>query len=209
MDGCTLIGNILAKWFYDFIYRYGKIPWDSGPRKELVELVDSGRIKPCRVIDLGSGTASNCVFLAQRGFDVTGVDYSESAVQLGIQRARKAGVSVDFIKDDLTDLRYVKGQFDFLVDYGTLDDLHPRDRDRYMKNIIRLTNDNSIFLLYCFEWPPRWWEKPIFNRMAMMPGEVERRFGRFFEIERYSGSKNPDYSKYPAGYAVYLMKRKQ
>ena len=41
-------------------------------RQELVELVESGRIKPCKAIDLGSGTASNCVFLAQRGFDVTG-----------------------------------------------------------------------------------------------------------------------------------------
>jgi 2-polyprenyl-3-methyl-5-hydroxy-6-metoxy-1,4-benzoquinol methylase len=58
----------------------------------LVELVESGRIQPCRAIDLGSGTASNCIFLAKKGFDVTGLDFSESAIELGRTRANEAGV---------------------------------------------------------------------------------------------------------------------
>jgi ubiquinone/menaquinone biosynthesis C-methylase UbiE len=63
------------KWFYELMYRYIKVPWDIGPRSELVEMVESGRIKPGRAIDLGSGTASNSLFLAEHGFDVTGVDF--------------------------------------------------------------------------------------------------------------------------------------
>ena len=65
-----------VKWFYEVLYGCFRAPWDIGPRKELVELVETGRLTPCTAIDLGSGTASNCIFLAQRGFDVTGVDFA-------------------------------------------------------------------------------------------------------------------------------------
>jgi len=202
-----MLGKRLAKWFYEFGYKHELVPWDGGPRSELVELVESGRITPGRAIDLGSGTAHNCIFLAQHGFDVTGVDYSRSAIELGRTRARKAGVSVVFIVDDLTDLRRITGTFDLLVDYGTLDDLPPSERSLYIQNVLPLTHPGTLFLLFCFEWFPRWWERPIFDRMAMKPGEVEQRFGKHFEIERISGRKKPDFSKFPPGYGVYLMKR--
>jgi SAM-dependent methyltransferase len=203
-----MLGKILAKWFYEFGYRYMQMPWDGGPRTELMELVESCHIEPCRAIDLGSGTASNCIFLAQHGFEVTGVDYAKSAIELGRARARKAGVCVDFIQDDLTDLHHVNGTFDLLVDYGTLDDLPPTERDLYVRNILHLTHPESWFLLFCFEWPPRWWERPLFDRMALEPGEVKRRFGAYFKINRISGTKKPDFSRFPPGYGVYLMKRK-
>lgn len=194
------------KAFYDFGYRYIRMPWDVGPRAELVELVENGRLEPCKAIDLGSGTASNCVFLAQHGFTVTGVDYSHSAIELGRSRAAEAGVSVEFIQDDLTDLRHVSGTFDLLVDYGVLDDLVPAQRDLYMKNIVPISHPGSRFLLYCFEWQPRWWERLYFYRMACDPGEIERRFGPHFEIERFASGKFD--SRFVLGWAAYLMIRK-
>lgn len=193
------------KLLYDLGYRYFRVPWDIGPREELVKLVESGRIAPCKVIDLGSGTASNCIFLAQHGFEVTGVDYSVSAVGLGRSRAQEAGVEVEFIQDDLTNLQHITGTYDFLVDYGTLDDLHGANRDLYMENVLPLTRKGSRFLLYGFVWEPRWWERPIHSRMAFEPGEVERRFGDYFEIERIAESSGM--TSYPRGYAVYLMTR--
>jgi len=60
------------------------------PRRELVELVESGRIKPGRAIDLGSGTASNVIYLAQHGFDALGVDFSPAAVENGRRMAQTA-----------------------------------------------------------------------------------------------------------------------
>ncbi|MDE3089388.1 MAG: class I SAM-dependent methyltransferase [Chloroflexota bacterium] len=197
------------KWFYELVYGRFRAPWDIGARKELVELVETGRIKPCKAIDLGSGTASNCIFLAQHGFDVTGVDFAAAAVELGRKRAAQAGVTVNFVQDDLTHLQHITGKFDLLVDYGTLDDLNNKDRDRYMQNVLPLTHPGSRFVLYCFEWQPRWWERLInlAERELLVPGEVERRFGKYFDIEKFSGWV--DYSKWPAGMAVYLMTRKE
>ena len=196
------------KWFYELVYGRFRAPWDIGPRKELVELVESGRLKPCRAIDLGSGTASNAVFLAQHGFDVTGVDFAAAAIDLGRKRAAQAGVKVNFVQDDLTNLRHINGTYDLLVDYGTLDDLTTKDRDRYMQNVLPLTHPGSQFVFYCFEWEPRWWERlfGVPNREVLAPGEVEQRFGEYFEIEKIAGKV--DYSKWPAGYAVYLMTRR-
>lgn len=176
------------KLFYELGYRFFRMPWETGPREELVGLVESGRIAPCRAIDLGCGTGSNAIFLAQQGFDVTGVDFAAPAIDKARTRAEAAGVAVTFVVDDLTDLRHVSGAFDFLVDYGALDDLRSKDRDLYVQNVVPLTHPGSRYLLWCFEWPLRRWERLIFRfaffgAMALEPGEAERRFGEYFEIE--------------------------
>lgn len=195
------------KLFYELVYGRFRAPWDIGPREELVELVESGRIQPCKAIDLGSGTASNCVFLAQHGFEVTGVDYAATAIELGRQRAEKAGVQVEFIQDDLTDLKYISGTYDLLVDYGTMDDLSGKNRDLYVQNILLLARPGSKFVFYCFEWHKRWWERPFYHLLACEPGEVQRRFHHYFEVEKIAGKVSD--KGFPAGYAVYLMVRNQ
>jgi ubiquinone/menaquinone biosynthesis C-methylase UbiE len=193
------------KWFYEVLYSRFRAPYDVGPRKELVELVESGRFKPCRAIDLGSGTASNCVFLAQHGFDVTGVDFAYAAIELGKRRAEEAGVTVDFVQDDLTNLRHINGKNDLLVDFGTLDDLNHKDRELYLKNILPLTHPGSLFLIYCFEWEPRWFEQLFPLKMAFDPDETQRHFGDHFHIERYAAGTYD--SRLMPGWAVYLMTR--
>jgi len=198
---------ITMKQFYEITYRYFRAPWDIGPREELVTLVKSGRIKPCRAIDLGCGTGANAIYLAQHGFDVTGVDYADAAIEKAQSRAREAGVQVNFIVDDLTNLRHIPGKFAFLLDYGVLDDLRPRQREPYLRNLLPLTHSGSHYLLWGFEYPMRWWEKFLpFYDVPFYPGEIEQRFGPDFKIERIAGKI--DYSKWPPGYAVYLMTRK-
>jgi SAM-dependent methyltransferase len=197
------------KLMYEMMYRYSfvSIPCDVGPRSALVKLVESGRVKPCRAIDLGSGTASNAIFLAQHGFDVTGVDYSSAAIEMGWDRARQAGVEVVFIQDDLTNHKQTNGTYDLLVDYGTLDDIPPSRRDLYVENVLPLSHPGSLFLLYCFEWEPRWWVRLIARRLgvAMIPGEIDLLLGKFFEIEVFS--KMESKPQYGLTWVVYLMTR--
>jgi len=195
------------KQFYEITYRYFRAPWDISAREELVSLVESGRIQPGRAIDLGCGTGANAIYLAQNGFEVTGVDFAEAAIEKARVRAKDSGVQVNFIVDDLTNLRHASGTFDFLLDYGVLDDLRLHQRDAYLRNMLLLTHSGSRYLLWGFEYPMRWWEKFVpFYDVPFHPGEIEQRFGRFFDIERIAG--RVDYSKWPPGYAAYLMTRK-
>ncbi|MRR56282.1 MAG: hypothetical protein EG822_17580 [Deltaproteobacteria bacterium] len=67
----------------DKIYRetpLEKIPWNvETPPETLVELVRSGRIKPCKAVDLGCGAGNQVVYLAGMGFGMTGIDSSTAA----------------------------------------------------------------------------------------------------------------------------------
>lgn len=57
------------KWLYEMMYRYSfvPIPYDIGPREELVRLVEGGCLDPCCGIDPDSGTANNAIYLPQHG----------------------------------------------------------------------------------------------------------------------------------------------
>jgi cyclopropane fatty-acyl-phospholipid synthase-like methyltransferase len=193
------------KLFYELGYRHFTMPWEGGARSELVDLVESGRLQPCRAVDLGCGSGANAVFLASHGFDVTGVDFAASALEKAARLADASEVHVEWVRDDLTHLTNLKGQFDLLVDYGALDDLGDRDRDRYVEQVTPLAKPGARFLLWCFEWSPRWWERAMPFAMAMEPGEVEHRFGDRFVIERLAGGFDP--KAFPPGYAAYLMTR--
>ena len=58
-----------------------KIPWNyETPPDALVSLVKSGKISPCKTIDLGCGTGNYAMYLAGLGFDVTGIDSSPTAI---------------------------------------------------------------------------------------------------------------------------------
>jgi cyclopropane fatty-acyl-phospholipid synthase-like methyltransferase len=161
------------KWLYEFFYRIPFIPiaWIFGPLvPPLVDLVENGRLPPGRAIDLGCGVGVEAIYLARNGFDVTGVDFSPTAIKRARRNAREAGVQVTFVEDDLTDLRQVSGTFDLLVDIGALYDLNQVDRNLYVRNILPLTHSDTRYLLMGFE-----------NKLP--PDEIERRFGQNFGIE--------------------------
>ena len=53
------------------------IPWNiESPPGQLVDLVASGQVQPCRTIDVGCGAGNQAIYLASRGYAVTGVDVS-------------------------------------------------------------------------------------------------------------------------------------
>lgn len=161
------------KWLYELLYRIPFVPieWIFGPLvPALVELVENGRVPPGRAIDLGCGVGVEAIYLARHGFDVTGVDFSPTAIKRARRNAREAGVQVTFVEDDLTNLRHVSGTFDLLVDIGALYDLNQTDRDLYVRNILPLTQSDTSYLLMGFE-----------NKLP--PDEIERRFGQDFDIE--------------------------
>lgn len=198
------------KLAYDLWYRHGTPPWVGGPRPELVRLVTDDTLTPGSAIDLGCGVGDNAIFLAQHGFTVTGVDFADAAIARANAKARDAGVAVSFIRDDLTRLRHVRGPFDLLVDYGTLDDLDSRGRDAYLREVVALTRPGTRFLLWCFEWTLAPWERATtailpFGGLALAPGEVAARFGHQFEITHIAGEQ--DLRGWPRGWAAYLMTR--
>lgn len=199
-----------GKWFYNLIYRFGA-PWELGVRRELRQLVESGRLRPApgdTAIDLGCGTGANTLFLAQNGWDTVGVDFSPVAIEKAKARSRGSGGPGDlrFVVGDLSaqSVKGAEGPFDFLVDYGTLDDLQEPHRTRMAELITRIAAPGARFLMYCFYGRSGDLPRPLRGRLSasIEPGEVEEKFGADWDIERIEGPNDEPKT------AVFLLTRK-
>lgn len=189
---------------YDLMYRVGA-PWEIGPRSELVELVTSGRLTPGRAIDLGCGSGENAIFLAEHGFEVTGVDFSPVAHAKARRAATASGIrNGAFRQGDLTAAAIdgVFGRYDLLVDYGTLDDLGGHRRRAMAATVHRLSGPGSAFLLWCFYDELRWWRRRGARFPGLKPDEESVLFGDAFIIDRLPAPKRG------TGFACFLMVRR-
>lgn len=85
--------------FWNKKFNDPKAAFNREPSRLLVEAV-RGR-KPGKAIDLGMGEGRNAIFLAKNGWQTTGVDLSDVAVEQAKKRAAEAGVKLDAVIDGL------------------------------------------------------------------------------------------------------------
>jgi SAM-dependent methyltransferase len=71
--------------------------------------------EPVRIVDLGCGTGSLAVLLAEHGSRVFGVDISGNMIRLARAKARAAGVAVDFVRGDAADPPFAEASFDLVL----------------------------------------------------------------------------------------------
>ncbi len=150
------------------------------------------RVKPCKTIDLGCGAGNYAIYLAGRGFDVTGIDISPAAIKIAKESAKKKRVKVNFVVADvLGDMKEVAGTFDFAYDWEMLHHLFPDKREKYVKNVHRLLNPGGKYLSVCFsEKDPefggtgKYRETPLGTVLYFSSGdELRELFGPYFIIK--------------------------
>ncbi len=129
-----------------------EIPWcHPEPPDQLVELVESRWARPCRTVEIGCGAGFSAVWLATRGFEVTGLDVAPSAVVLARQLAERRAVACAFEVADLTEpIVHHDGQFDLAVDWEVLHHIAPRFRARYVANVHRMLKPNGRYASWTF-----------------------------------------------------------
>lgn len=72
------------------------------------------REKSARILDIGCGTGRHSIELARRGYRMVGVDLSDAQLARAREKARDAGVEIDFQKQDARKLPF-KGEFDLAI----------------------------------------------------------------------------------------------
>jgi len=85
----------------------------------------------------------------KRGFDVTAIDISETAIAKARSRSVKEGLSIDFIRDDILDSRLDR-TFDLVLDRGCFHVLDPDRRSDYIETVSRLLEPDGHLFLKCF-----------------------------------------------------------
>lgn len=129
-----------------------RIPWNiATPPEILVTAVTTNLPKTCKAIELGCGAGNFVIYFSKMGYDCTGVDISENAIQIARNSALTAGAKCRFIAADVTgDLSGCDSTFDFAYDWELLHHVFPEDREKYINNVDRLLNSNGRYLSVCF-----------------------------------------------------------
>jgi methyl halide transferase len=140
--------SILEADHWDVQYRSSRLPWETGrPSAELTRVLTDWAVRPCRVIELGSGTGTNAVWLAARGFEVTAVDLSRLAIRRAIRRAARAGVGVRFRVGDLRGWQALGGPFDFFFDRGWYHAVRLEHPDGYFATLDHVLRPGALGLV--------------------------------------------------------------
>jgi SAM-dependent methyltransferase len=161
--------------FFEFAYLFGFKPWDSGVSPpELVELVDGPKaLTPARALDLGCGTGTNCKYLLEHGWDVTGIDYVPRAIRVAKVKAPAAKLMVG----DVTRLSEigVNGPFALMLDLGCFHSIADSRRDAYVKEAARVAGPGATLLMFAFGEKGR--GTPVATEL-----EIRARFSAAFDI---------------------------
>ena len=138
---------MINRVFFELLYFLRKARWDSGiSPPELLEHLNS--VSPGSALDLGCGTGTNAITMAQLAWDVVGIDISARAIKTARRKAKSAGADTIFIQGDVTELKGVQGPFDLVLDIGCFHTLSYRSQKRYAANLQKILLADGTFLLY-------------------------------------------------------------
>jgi SAM-dependent methyltransferase len=139
--------------FWDPFYtdRDKAVPFfKNAPDENLVSYCSRKLIEPPgKAMDLGCGPGRNSLYLAQQGFDVTGYDISDTAIQWAQERAAEKGIDVHFECKSVFEIQSEE-EFDFVYDSGCLHHLWPHRRVQYLEMISRSLKPGGCFGITCF-----------------------------------------------------------
>lgn len=136
------------------------------------------RLRGSRILDLGTGPATQAMDLAKRGFDVLGTDISPSAIKKAKAAAKAAGLKIEFRVDDILSSNLGSNLVDVIVDRGVFHVLPPEKRHVYVETVHRILRPNGWLLLKCFSDK----EPGTFGPYRIAATELRRPFHEKFEI---------------------------
>jgi SAM-dependent methyltransferase len=198
----------LSKDFPDWetLYKSQKVesmPWyNENLDSDLENELDHRKITNGIFLDLGTGPATQAIWLAKRGFMTTASDLSESA----IKRARNVYANeknVNFIADDILNSKLKANEFDYIFDRGCFHVLLPADRKKYITKIKQILKDSGILFLKCFSDKEPRQEGPY----KFSQEEISNLFNKYFKIDSiketvYQGTLDP----FPKALFVVMIK---
>lgn len=142
---------------WDARYRGGeRPPWDTGRvDAHLQAMVDGRSLAACPVLEIGCGTGTDALWLAARGFTVTAVDLSSTAIERARERAREAEASIDFAVGSFPPL--TEPAWDLVYDCGCFHTLDAEERAAFAREVAaRLRAGGSwLSIMGSTDGPPR------------------------------------------------------
>jgi SAM-dependent methyltransferase len=176
----------VKRFFFELRYWLGDVPWDTGiSPPELLAFL--GSHSPGRALDLGCGTGTNALTMAERGWQVTAIDFSSRALRVARRRCAHAGGAIVLARGDVAEMRAATGVYDLALDIGCFHSLEPGRRSSYARSLRQRVRPGTTFLLYAFlaeaasapiGWPSR--------------DEVDSTFSTFMDLRSFVAGVDRD-----------------
>jgi demethylmenaquinone methyltransferase/2-methoxy-6-polyprenyl-1,4-benzoquinol methylase len=103
------------------------------------------------VLDVATGTGSQAVAFARRGYNVTAIDLSEA--MLGVAHKKAGSGLVRFEAGDATRLRFGTDSFDVVTTSFALHDMPPSIRERVLQEMVRVARPGGAILIVDYSLP--------------------------------------------------------
>jgi len=138
---------------WDAAYQSGTPPWEIGrPQPAIVRVADAGElVEP--ILDSGCGTGEHALLAASMGFEATGVDVAQSAIERARAKARQRGLPAQFLVGDVLALDQVERlepPFRTVIDTGCFHTFDDADRRRYVGSLASVLEPGAVVHLLCF-----------------------------------------------------------
>lgn len=134
-------------------YPLEELGWELGkPRPILTEYLEAGLLPEGKALDICCGAGTNTIYLAQNGFEVTGIDISSTAIKIAKQKAATAGVTINFLAESFIELPFSDGMFDFVWDMGCFHHVETDERSTFIQDVNRVLKPSGAYMLTCFSY---------------------------------------------------------
>ena len=151
--------------------------WELGkPRPILVEFVKAELVPKAKTLDFCRGTGTNPIYLAQNGFEVTGIDISLTAIGIARKKAKETGAQIGFVNESFVDLSFADGVFDFVFDFGCFHHVEVSEREKFIAGVHNVLSNEGVYMLTCFSYR----NGPGWNHFTRR--QINELFSGLFEI---------------------------
>jgi demethylmenaquinone methyltransferase/2-methoxy-6-polyprenyl-1,4-benzoquinol methylase len=131
--------------------------------------------KGSTVLDVATGTGQQAFAFAKRGYDVIGVDLTESMLEIA-RKNNKRGF-LKFETADATHLRFEENSFDVSCISFALHDMPPNVREKALQEMVRVTRPNGVIVIIDYDLPHNKIGKALIYRLiTLYEGEYYKEF---------------------------------
>lgn len=191
---------------WDERYLTGDTPWDSGrPSAELVRVLSEYNIPRGRALELGCGSGTNAIALAQQGFAVTAVDCSETALAAARSKADTAQVVIDWVAADVQHFGQGRPPVDFIFDRGCYHCCRRVDLEGYLATHRHLARAGA----WCLVLAGNPNDGGVCSPPRVTALELLTEFGSLYDLKqlREFSFEDPGGSRGPLGWSCLLQRR--
>ncbi len=102
------------------------------------------------IADFGCSIGTIAIEFAKRGYQVYGIDFDPAAIKVGEKLAKESGVNVNFMCEDITDLKKTLPPIDIAVAFDIIEHLHDDELGAFLQSLKKHLSEKGCFIFHVY-----------------------------------------------------------